>query len=174
MMMSGVWSRRLLGILWLVSSARPAGAHNGPPFPIIEGKRAGLCIVSLWTHPDIGIGTFFVILDPVPGGAIPKDLQIEIAVQPVSGRLPEARYPAYRDALRGQVEYKTEVKFDVDEIWRVRLLLHSSAGDGELDSTVEPTPTGFGRWDLLWFAAPFLGAGFLWFHAIRRRRRRAR
>jgi hypothetical protein len=130
--------------------------------------------VSLWTHPDIGIGTFFAILDPVPGGAIPKDLQIEIAVQPVSGRLPETRYPAHRDEMRGRAEYKAEVNFDVDQLCLVRLLLHSSVGDGELDSTVEPAPTGFGRWDLLWFAAPFLGAGFLWFHAIRRRRRRAR
>jgi hypothetical protein len=166
------WSRRLLGILWLAVSAVPLCAHNGPPFPIIEGMRVGPCIVSLWTHPDVGIGTFFAILEAAPGTAIPHDLQIEIAVQPVSGRLPEVRYAARREDLRGQVQYKTEVNFDADEIWRVRLLLHSSRGDGEAVATVEATPPGLGRWDLLWYVLPFLGAGFLWFRAMNRGRRR--
>jgi hypothetical protein len=172
--MSGIWSRRLVGLLGLVASATLVSAHNGPPFPIIEGKRVGSCMVSLWTHPDVGIGTFFAILDAVPGGAIPHDLQIEVAVQPVSGRLAEARYNARREDLRGQVQYKAEVNFDADEMWRVRLLMHSSQCGGELSATVEATPPGFGRWDLLWFAAPFLGAGFLWFHAMRRRKAQAR
>jgi hypothetical protein len=38
--------------------------------------------------------------------------------------------------------------------------MHSSPCGGELSATVEATPPGLGRWDLLWFAAPFLGAGF--------------
>jgi|SRR5579862_7344220 len=150
-----------------------ADAHNGPPFPIIEGQRVGPCIVALWTHPDVGIGTFFVILDAPPGGKIPNDLNIEIGVQPVSGRLPEVRYPTRRENLRGQVQYKTEVNFDADEIWRVRLLIHSSAGDGEAVATVEATPPGLGRWDLLWYVSPFLAAGFLWFRAATRRRKRS-
>jgi hypothetical protein len=44
-----------------------ARAHNGPPFPIVESKRVGPVIISLWTHPDLGRGTFFVIVDPAPG-----------------------------------------------------------------------------------------------------------
>ncbi|MES1258258.1 MAG: hypothetical protein ABUS51_07500 [Acidobacteriota bacterium] len=157
-------------MLLLGASVRPAGAHNGPPFPLMEGKRVGPCIIALWTHPDVGTGTFFVILDPPPGGSIPKDLKIEIGVQPVSGRLPEVRYAAQREYLRGQVQYNTQVNFDADEIWRVHLLLHSSAGEGEAYATVEATPPGLGRWDLLFFAAPFLGAGFLWFRVATRKR----
>ena len=84
------WSRFLL----LAVSATQAGAHNGPPFPIIEGKRVGPCIVALWTHPDVGTGTFFVILDPPLGSRLPSDLKIEIGIQPVSGRLKEVRYNA--------------------------------------------------------------------------------
>jgi hypothetical protein len=150
--------------------AGPAAAHNGPPFPIIEGKRVGPCIVALWTHPDVGTGTFFVILEPPPGGSIPKDLKVEIGVQPVSGRLPEVRYAAQREYLQGQVQYNTQVNFDADEIWRVHLLLHSSAGEAEAYATVEATPPGLGRWDLLFFAAPFRGAGFLWFRVATRKR----
>ena len=157
--------QRLLLILLLLALVSPGTAHNGPPFPIIEGKRIGPCIVALWTHPDVGIGTFFVILEPSPGGAIPKDLKIEIGVQPVSGRLPEVRYDMHREDLRRQLQYKTEVNFDADEIWRVHLLLHSAEGGGEATATVEATPPGLGRWDLLFYASPFLGAGFLWFRA---------
>jgi hypothetical protein len=35
------------------------------------------------------------------------------------------------------------------------------------------TPVGFGRWDLLLYLLPFLGAGFLWFRAMARRRRQS-
>jgi len=146
-------------------------AHNGPPFPIITDQRVGPCVVSLWTHPDVGTGLFFVMVDPLPGGTIPKDLKVEVGVQPVSGRLAEVVYPAWLENLRGQVEYKTEVQFDQQEFWKVRLILSSSAGGGEALSKVEATPPGFGRWDLLLYLLPFLGVGFLWVTAIVKRRR---
>jgi hypothetical protein len=148
-----------------------AAAHNGPPFPIITDQRIGPYIISLWTHPDLGTGTFFVMVDPVPGGTVPKDLKIQIGVQPVSGRLAEVVYSAWPLDLRGQVEYKTEVQFDQQENWKVRLILASSAGGGEAISQVVPTPAGFGRWDLLLYLLPFLGVGFLWVTAITKRRR---
>ncbi len=158
----------------LLAPFRTGEAHNGPPFPIIENKQVGPCIIALWTHPDIGLGTFFVILDPLPGHRMPKNLDVQIGIQPVSGRLPEVMYKLDRDD-QGQVQYKTDrVNFDRDEMWRARLVLHTSDGDGEAVATVEATPTGLGKWDLLWFGAPFLGAGFLWFRAARRKFRPAR
>jgi hypothetical protein len=170
--MNKTWSRYLVAAVLFAVSATPAAAHNGPPFPIIEGKRVGPCIIALWTHPDVGTGTFFVILDPPKGGSIPQDLRIEIGIQPVSGRLKEVRYTAQRENLRGQVQYSTQVYFDADEIWRVHLLLHSAGGDGEAFATVEATPPGLGRWDLLFFASPFLIAGFLWYRMATRKRGR--
>jgi hypothetical protein len=158
------------GLLAIFCSQNLA-AHNGPPFPIITDQRVGPCIVSLWTHPDVGIGLFFVMVDPLPGETIPKDLKVQIGVQPLSGRLAEVVYPARLEDLRGQVEYKTEVQFDEQEFWRVRLILSSSAGGGEALSKVEATPPGFGRWDLLLYLLPFLGVGFLWVTAIAKRRR---
>jgi hypothetical protein len=149
----------------------PATAHNGRPFPIIENQKIGGCIISLWTHPDVGTGTFFVLVDPVPGGKVPNDLKIEIGVQPESGRLPEVVYATTRDNLRGQLEYKTSAEFDRDEFWRVRLVLQSSQGKDEALSRVEATPPGYGRWDLLLFMLPFLSVGFLWFLGMTKRRR---
>jgi hypothetical protein len=148
-----------------------AKAHNGPPFPIITDQRVGPCIISLWTHPDVGIGTFFVMVDPMPGGSVPKDLKIQIGVQPVSGRLAEVVYSAWPEDQRGQIEFKTEVQFDQQEYWKVRLILASSLGGGEALSKVEATPPGFGRWDLLLYLLPFLAAGFLWFSAMAKRHR---
>ena len=145
-------------------------AHNGPPFPIIVDQRVGPCVVSLWTHPDIGLGTFFVMVDAPPGGAIPGDLKIDLGIQPVNGRLAEVIYPTQRENLRGQVEYKTAVNFDKQDFFRARLIVHSSQGEGEASASVEATPAGFGRWDLLLYLLPFAGVGFLWFKAVAAKR----
>jgi hypothetical protein len=151
--------------------ALPAEAHNGPPFPIIENRKMAGCVVSLWTHPDIGTGTFFVLVDPVPGGKIPEDLKVDIGIQPESGRLAEVVYPTAREENRGQVEYNASAQFDKDEFYRVRLVLRSSQGTEEVLSRVEATPPGYGRWDLLLYLLPFLAVAFLWFHGMSRRRR---
>jgi hypothetical protein len=158
-------------ILVLGLCAQPASAHNGPPFPIITDQTVGPVVISLWTHPDVGTGTFFVLVDPLPGKSIPKDLKFSIGVAPVSGRLAEVVYPMSLDSNRGQLEYKNEVQFDQDEMWKVRLILTSADGNGEATAQVEATPPGYGRWDLLLFALPFLAVGFLWFKMMTKRRR---
>jgi len=161
----------LLVVLLLVSPV-PASAHNGPPFPIIENKKVGPCIVALWTHPDVGTGAFYVFVEPAPGGTVPGELNIKIGVQPVTGRLPERFYEAERVKSHGQVQYNAQADFDKQELWRVRLVIQSSQGGGEATTQVEVTPPGFGRWDLLLYLLPFLMVAFLWFHGISRMKRR--
>src|SRR6185437_2751229 len=134
----------VVGVAIAVLSA-PASAHIGPPFPIIENQRVGPVIISLWTHPDIGQSLFYVIVDPVPGSTIPKDLKVKIGVQPESGRLPETFDSAGRDQTRNQVHFTTYADFDRDEFWRIRLVIESSAGNGATFSRVESTPTMMGR-----------------------------
>jgi hypothetical protein len=160
-----------LFVFWLIFPV-PASAHNGPPFPIIENRRVGPCVISLWTHPDVGTGTFFVFVEPIAGGTVPKDLKVQIGIQPESGRLPEVVYTANRDDNGGQLQYKAVVEFDRDEFWRVHLILDSSQSRGEEFSRVEATPVGFGKWDLLFFLLPFLAVGFLWMRGMSRRRNR--
>ena len=167
-----IWRGQFLAGALLLALSLPARAHNGPPFPIIENKLVGPFIVSLWTHPDIGTGTFFVIVDPAPGHTVPGDLKVQIAVQPETGRLPEVVYGTWRDPVKDHVQYDNQVEFDQQEYWRVRLVLQSSAGGGEALSRVEPTPTGLGKWDLLIYACPFLFAAFMWYRGISRRRKR--
>jgi hypothetical protein len=159
-------------LLILTMFCVPASAHIGPPFPIIENQKVGPWIISLWTHPDIGMGAFYVIVDPVPGGKVPSDLKVKIGVQPESGRLAEVFYNAERDDTQGQIQYKTFADFDRDEFWRVHLVLESSQGNGEAFSRVEATPTLMGRFGLLFFLLPFLAIGFLWFRGVSRNRNR--
>ena len=52
--------------------------------------------------------------------------------------------------------------FDAQELWRVRVRLESAQGNAETVATVEATPPGYGRWDLLVYLIPFLAIGALW------------
>ena len=161
--------RYLATVFLFFSFSAHALAHDGPPFPIVVDQQVGPCVISVWTDPDIGEGSFFIITQAAP----PNDLTVEVAVQPVSGRLPEATYTAVREDLKGQVQYKTMVNFDVQENWRVRVSLKSAQGNGEAIAFVEPTPEGLGRWDLLIYVLPFLAIGFIWLRAFLSKRKRA-
>ena len=161
--------------LFLLALSVPAAAHNGPPFPIIEHQQVGPFMISLWTHPDLGTGTFFVIVDPAPGKAMPSDLKATITVQPETGRLPEASYDMWRDPVRNQVEFDNNVvAFDKQEYWRVRLTLQSSEGRYEAFSRVVPTPTGLGKWDLLLYSFPFAFIAYMWYRGMSRRKKQMR
>jgi hypothetical protein len=173
------YARHLLGVtgtlktfLLLLAVAGLTSAHNGPPFPMISSYRMGPCVVSLWTHPDVGVGTFFVIVSPAPGKSIPKDLKFEIGVLPATKRLKEKFYWTTPQEVNGQIHYNAWVPFDRQELWRVNLYMRSSVWNGETAANVEVTPTGLGQWDLLLFSTPFLGVGFLWFMGMKRKRLR--
>jgi hypothetical protein len=155
---------------WLTDCAQ---AHQGPPIPIVMDQRVGPYIVSVWTDPDVGVGRFWVFLEAAPGAALPEENAVEVCVQPMSGRLQEACYPATRQEERNRVQYYTEVDFDQQEMWRVRVRVSGAAGGGEVTAQVEATPPGYGRWDLLIYAFPFMLFGLLWLAVALRRRRRS-
>ena len=164
-------ARRFLSfvaILFFVNSTR---AHEGPPFPIVVDQEVDPYVVSIWTDPDVGTALFFVIVN-APN--LPSDLRVQIGVQPVSGRLSEVFYSTVREQLQGQTQYRAEVQLDAQELWRVRVRLESAAGNAETLATVEATPPGYGRWDLLVYLLPFLAIGALWSSALVRRIKRRR
>lgn len=164
------WLRCVLTVCLLPLLSLNASAHDGPPFPIIVDQSVGPCIISVWTDPDVGESTFFVIINTRPGATIPTDLKVELGVQPTSGRLAEALYPAQREDLRDQVQYKAFVFLDARDMWRVRVALASAQGSGEAVAEVEATPPGYGRWDLLIYLLPFVAVAGLWLRAVLRRR----
>jgi len=159
--------RNLLLILLVASTA---SAHEGPPFPLFVDQKLDRYTVSLWTDPDVGDALFFVIVSAP--AELPPDFQVQIGVQPASGRLPEAFYAGTRESVSGQVQYRALVHFDAEELWRVRVRLQSSQGNAETIATVEATPPGYGRWDLLLYLSPFLAVGVLWAIAMIRKTKR--
>ncbi len=169
----GLW-KALGAALLVVALAARAGAHSGPPFPMIVDQPIGPVVVSVWGDPDIGVGTFYVTFAAPPGGEIPGDLAVDLVVQPVSGRLPEARYAATRDATTDRVQFTAEAEFDRQEMWRIKFLIHSSVGTNELATEVEATPAGLGPFDVVLYLLPFLAVAFIWGRAMLRHRSRAR
>jgi hypothetical protein len=160
----------LLPLLILWSFARTTSAHEGPPFALFVDQKVDRYIVSVWTDPDVGTAQFFVIIN-TPN--LPPDLRVQIGVQPTSNRLPEAVYTAQRENLQNQVQYRADVHFDAQELWRIRVKLESAQGSGETVATVEATPPGYGRWDLLLYLVPFLAVGLLWAIAMVRKMKRS-
>jgi hypothetical protein len=76
--------------------------------------------------------------------------------------------------LHGQVQYNVQAEFDRQEFWRVRLILQSAQATVETTTQVEVTPPGFGRWDLLFYALPFLIVGLIWSRAIARNHKKSK
>ena len=159
--------RRIQSLLIVLLLARITLAHEGPPFPLFQDQKVDRYVVSLWSDPDVGDALFFVIVNSQ--SQLPSDLQVQIGVQPASGRLPEAFYRGERESVSGQVQFRTLVHFDAEELWRVRVRLQSSQGTAETTTTVEATPPGYGRWDLLLYLFPFLAIGVLWAIAMIRK-----
>lgn len=164
-----ILKNHVIPLLIILLLAQSTLAHEGPPFPLFVDQKADPYVISLWTDPDVGDALFFVIVN----GQAPPDLQVQIGVQPTSGRLPEAFYTAQHESVSGQVQYRALVHFDAEELWRVRVRLLSAQGNAETVATVEATPPGYGRWDLLVYLLPFLAVGVLWaiamFRKIKRR-----
>jgi len=156
-------SRRAICALALVLVlAKSLSAHEGPPFPLFVDQKVDRYLISVWTDPDVGTALFFVIVKAPEAAQLPADLRVQLGVQPASNRIAEVFYPATRENVQGQTQYRAEVHFDAEELWRVRVRLESAVGNAETVATVEATPPGYGRWDLLLYLLPFLAIGLLW------------
>src|SRR5687767_4877845 len=113
----------LLTLLVTLMFVRTTRAHEGPPYPLFVDREVGGYSVSVWTDPDVGDAVFYVILGDPHRRQLPPDLRIQVGVQPVSGRLPEAFYSAERENVQNQIQYRAQVQFDAEELWRVRVRL---------------------------------------------------
>jgi hypothetical protein len=159
----------ILSFFIFLCLAKTISAHEGPPFPLFVDQKVDRYLVSVWTDPDVGTALFFVIVKASSPAQVPADLRVQLGVQPVSNRVPEVFYSATRENVQGQIQYRAEVHFDAQELWRVRVRMESAEGNAETVATVEATPPGYGRWDLLLYLLPFLAFGLLWAVALIRK-----
>jgi hypothetical protein len=126
----------------------------------------------VWTDPDIGTGTFYVVLETPTGVTFVRPTTVRVAVTPVSGRLAEAVYEAREERVRRGARFYAEVGFDRGEEWHVRVIVEGPAGGGELRSRVEATPDGsIGPVGLALYSFPFVLIGVLWWRVSLERKR---
>jgi hypothetical protein len=165
--------RRLLvlGFLlaWLALPAT-ARAHVGAPYPVLLEEPVGPYLTSALADPDVGQGTFYIMV-ALPGGQpLPPDTTVTVSVAPEDRHLTEADYPAQREQTRYGERFVAEVPFDAKGPWQVRLVIRGSAGQGEISFPVEVTPSGIGLLASLACLVPFLILGGLWLRGARRQR----
>lgn len=150
--------------------AERAGAHSGPPFPILTDQRIPGYDVTIWADPDIGEALIYVVLEPENSSEPPMITGVDMSVRPLSGRLPEAIYKTKKTTARQHVRFTANPHFDSREMWTVGVDIRLADDTHYVMSTeVEATPPGLGPIDLFVYLTPFVLFGGLWVMAFRRR-----
>jgi hypothetical protein len=150
-----------------------SSAHEGPPYPIVVDRAVGSFVVSVWGDPDVGIGTFWIALEPAAGTSLPDSCVVAVFVRPADGRLPEARHAAKPErSPRGSKRFQARAAFDRAGPWSLRIRVSSPRGGGEACAGVDVTPPGQGpALDFVLYGFPFVAVAFLFLKAALRRER---
>ena len=159
--------------------APPAGAHSGPPYPVISKQTGGAYRVSLWTDPDATDdrtpgGQFWVVIEPGGASPIPPETRARVSIKPLDRDEPFADAPAA--PVDGDVtrQYAALV-MDHEGPFAVRVTVEGPSGAVTLDTRVEATYDLRPPLPLLMvYLLPFLAVGFLWTLRLVRRRRARR
>jgi len=149
--------------------ASAPSAHDGPPYPILVDEPVAGSVVSIWADPDVGVGTFYLYVVAAEGRE-PSLPDVDIAVRPVDGHAGEQVFGAVVADEDEPFQLVGETDFDRRGDWEVRFLFEDGGERAELAKTVDVTPPGLGKIDLLWYLSPFLALGFLWVKVFLARR----
>jgi len=164
--------RAIAATLFSCTLAGVARGHDGPPYPVVVDRPFAGRTLSIWADPDVGIGTFYLYVEPEQG-AEEAMLPLEIHAIPGNSRWTESSAEAKPASKNDAYQLIGEIAFEARGPWTVRFT-HPASGE-ELTLEIEVTPPGsFGPIDILWFAFPFLALGFLWVKGVMRQRRYAR
>jgi hypothetical protein len=151
--------------------ARPARAHDGPPYPILVDEPLAGRVISIWADPDVGVGTFYIYVD---GENARERCRLDIGVTPADEHQGEQVFAAVPAEPGEPFQLFGEVDFDRVGEWEVRFVLEATDGKAELRLPVDVTPPGLGRIDFIWYLSPFAAVAFLWVKVFLKRRENAR
>ncbi len=158
-----------LVLLWLAWPST-ALAHVGAPYPVLLEEPLGPYLASALADPDVGTGTFYILVTLTGGESPSPNTVVTVWVEPEDGHLAEAGYPAERQQTRYGERFVAEVPFDAEGAWQVRLAIEGSAGLGETAFPVRVTPSGVGWLATLACLVPFVILGGLWLRGTVRQR----
>lgn len=149
--------------LLLLLLALPARAHVGAPYIVLLDEPVASQKVSLWTDPDVGRGSFYLVADQ---GAPPT---ARLWVRPLDGHQPETGpFATQAQEWARKPSQAAFIPFDKEGEWEVRL----ETGDRVMKVTVQVTPPGPGWLAWLLGLGPCLLLAGLWWWGARRARAR--
>jgi hypothetical protein len=160
----------------LAASTTVLRAHDGPPFPIVSDRQAGVYVVSVWTDPDAtddgsAGGQFWVQLHMADGNAmLPAGTRATVGVGPSVRTAPMVTAAA--EPVRGDLSNQfAAAVMDHEGRFAVEVSIDGPAGPAtlraEVDATYDLRPPPF---MLVVYAMPFVLAGFLWIKLLAKRR----
>jgi hypothetical protein len=120
--------------------------------------------------PDVGQGTFYILVELPDGGATPQGTQVTVAVKPEDGHEAESAHPAERQQTRYGERFVAKVPFSSEGQWQVRLIVQGPAGRGETTFPIQVTPSGLGWLATVACLLPFIFLAALWLRSILRER----
>ena len=144
-------------------------AHVGAPYPVLLEEPMGPYVVSALADPDVGGGTFYVLV-AVDGDPVPAGTAVTFWAHPADRPTEEQSAAAEREDTRYGERYVAVVPFDAEGPWQVRLAIDGPAGAGEATFPVEVTPSGTGLLATVACLIPFAVAAALWLRGTLRRR----
>jgi hypothetical protein len=152
-------------------------AHDGPPFPIVDERRAGAYEVAVWTDPDAtddgsAGGQFWVMLKAADGtrAGIPGDTRVEVSIRAsnASGSWQRMRAAPVAGKVTNQF---AALVIDHEGRFDVRVEVDGPLGRAEVTAWVDATydlrpPPAM----LVVYLMPFLAIAGLWLKLLLRRR----
>lgn len=149
---------------------RPAGAHEGQPYPILRQVEAGPYRIDLWADPDFGEGEFWVVAQ---GSSDPAALEVRLSAEPERGRREPLVGLANWQPTRNRPEsprYVALLPLDRDGWWQMQIDIDGPPGHGHAEARFEVISLGPSRREALSYLIPFalillLAVG----HQLRRR-----
>jgi hypothetical protein len=157
-------------LLVLMVRPSPAMAHVGAPYPVLLEEEVGPYIVSVLADPDVGTGTFYVMVTMAGSESTPSGTVVTIWATPEDGHVVEMGYSAERQQTRYGERFVARAQFGVKGPWQIRLTVEGPAGAGEITFPVLVTPSGTGWLTTLLCLVPFVILGLLWLWGVRRQR----
>lgn len=145
-------------------------AHVGAPYPVLLEEEMGSYIVSVLADPDVGTGTFYILLTLRDGEPPPPDARVTLWAEPEDGHRAASRHEAERQETRYGERFVVKVPFDEEGAWQIGLNVEGSTGFGEIAFPVEVTPSGIGWLATLACLLPFVLLGGLWLRGTMRQR----
>lgn len=164
----------MLRFLLLLFFSLTTQAHEGPPYPILVDQRTSFGSFSVWADPDVGVGTFTILVSPNKSAFKHQDLKIEVSstslVKSGFNELELAKHAPLIEQDDGKIIFVGEIPFDHEGWWKTGFAIEAGGHRDYVELDVEVTPPGPTRIEFWIALVPFLLMGSLWTAVFFKRR----